>query len=81
MGPTADVPDAARDALTPDANRGSTRTDERSAPVVSGFHGRVPVAAEVARVLDALDVIVVRKLGVPMQPDWPWRHRRGRRAC
>jgi putative phosphoribosyl transferase len=32
--------------------------------------GGVPVAAEVARVLDApLDVIVVRKLGVPFQPE------------
>lgn len=32
--------------------------------------GGVPVAAEVARVLDApLDVIVVRKVGVPIQPE------------
>ena len=39
--------------------------------VVLGLpHGGVPVAAEVARVLDApLDVIVVRKLGVPFQPE------------
>lgn len=30
----------------------------------------VPVAAEVARALDApLDVIVVRKLGMPFQPE------------
>ena len=39
--------------------------------VVLGLpRGGVPVAAEVARVLDApLDVIVVRKLGVPFQPE------------
>jgi putative phosphoribosyl transferase len=39
--------------------------------VVLGLpHGGVPVAAEVARGLDApLDVIVVRKLGVPFQPE------------
>jgi putative phosphoribosyl transferase len=39
--------------------------------VVLGLpHGGVPVAAEVARVLDApLDVIVVRKLGVPLRPE------------
>ncbi|MEV0029997.1 phosphoribosyltransferase family protein [Nocardia sp. NPDC050793] len=40
-------------------------------PVVVGLpRGGVPVACEVARVLDApLDVIVVRKLGVPYQPE------------
>ena len=40
-------------------------------PVVLGLpRGGVPVAAEVARVLDApLDVIVVRKLGIPYQPE------------
>ncbi|WP_406364858.1 phosphoribosyltransferase family protein [Streptomyces sp. NBC_01546] len=40
-------------------------------PVVLGLpRGGVPVAAEVARVLGApLDVIVVRKLGVPFQPE------------
>ena len=39
--------------------------------VVLGLpRGGVPVAAEVARVLDApLDVIVVRKLGVPFRPE------------
>lgn len=39
--------------------------------VVLGLpRGGVPVAAEVARVLDApLDVVVVRKLGVPFQPE------------
>ena len=39
--------------------------------VVLGLpRGGVPVAAEVARELDApLDVIVVRKLGVPFQPE------------
>lgn len=43
--------------------------DER--PVVLGLpRGGIPVAAEVARALDApLDVILVRKLGVPFQPE------------
>lgn len=41
------------------------------APVVVGLpRGGVPVAAQVARELDApLDVILVRKLGVPFQPE------------
>jgi predicted phosphoribosyltransferase/dienelactone hydrolase len=43
----------------------------RDRPVVLALpRGGVPVAAEVARMLDApLDVIVVRKLGVPFQPE------------
>ena len=40
-------------------------------PVVLGLaRGGMPVAAEVARILDApLDVLLVRKLGVPYQPE------------
>ena len=43
----------------------------RESVVVLGLpRGGVPVAAEVARAIDApLDVIVVRKLGVPFQPE------------
>ncbi len=38
--------------------------------VVAVLRGGVPVAAEVAKALDApLDVLVVRKLGVPYQPE------------
>jgi putative phosphoribosyl transferase len=57
-----------------DAGRGLARRLEflRGAdPVVLGLpRGGVPVGYEVARALDApLDVIVVRKLGVPSQPE------------
>ncbi len=43
----------------------------RLRPVVLGLpRGGVPIAAQVARELDApLDIIVVRKLGVPFQPE------------
>ena len=42
-----------------------------SRPIVLGLpRGGVPIAAQVARELDApLDIIVVRKLGVPFQPE------------
>jgi putative phosphoribosyl transferase len=45
--------------------------DPTDAPVVAALpRGGVPVAAEVARALHApLDVIIVRKLGVPGQPE------------
>ena len=44
---------------------------ELGSPIVLGLpRGGVPVAAEVAEAIDApLDVIVVRKLGVPRQPE------------
>ncbi len=40
-------------------------------PIVMALpRGGVPVAAEVARVLDApIDLILVRKIGVPFQPE------------
>ncbi len=61
----ADRVDAGRQLA---ARLGHLRADD---VVVVGLpHGGVPVAAEVARALDApLDVIVVRKLGVPFQPE------------
>ncbi len=48
------------------------RQNLRGAVIVLGLaRGGVPVAAEVARALDApLDVCVVRKLGVPSQPEF-----------
>jgi putative phosphoribosyl transferase len=51
------------------AQRLAPYRDER--PVILALpRGGVPVASEVARALDApLDVIVVRKLGVPFQPE------------
>ena len=51
-----------------------------SGPVVVGMaRGGVPVAFEVARILGApLDVVVVRKLGHPRQPELGLgAHRRG----
>jgi len=58
-----------RDAGLQLAARLSRFRDEH--PIVLGLpRGGVPVAFEVARALDApLDVIVVRKLGVPFQPE------------
>jgi putative phosphoribosyl transferase len=58
-----------RDAGRRLAERLSTFRDQDA--VVLGLpRGGVPVASEVARLLDApLDVIVVRKLGVPFQPE------------
>jgi predicted phosphoribosyltransferase len=43
-------------------------------PVVLALpRGGVPVAAEVAAELDApMDLILVRKIGVPYQPSSPW---------
>ncbi|MEX1105049.1 MAG: phosphoribosyltransferase family protein [Ilumatobacteraceae bacterium] len=51
--------------------RDAGRLGDLTDPVVIGLpRGGVPVAAEVARMLDApLDVIIVRKLGVPHRPE------------
>lgn len=48
------------------------REHEVEKPVILGLpRGGIPVAAEVARVLNApLDVIVVRKLGLPSHPEY-----------
>ncbi len=52
------------------AERLKGRIDGKDLVVLGLPRGGVPVAFEVARVLDApLDVIVVRKLGVPYQPE------------
>jgi predicted phosphoribosyltransferase len=50
---------------------GQLRHLRRENPVILGLpRGGVPVAAQVAQLLDApLDVILVRKLGVPYQPE------------
>jgi putative phosphoribosyl transferase len=58
-----------RDAGRRLATRMRALADER--PVVLGLpRGGVPIAYEVARALDApLDVLVVRKIGVPSQPE------------
>ncbi|NUL49275.1 phosphoribosyltransferase [Cellulosimicrobium funkei] len=66
-------------AWSPDASAGGTREQEVTAgvghqgvrPVVLGLpRGGVPVAEAVARELGApLDVIMVRKLGVPVHPE------------
>jgi predicted phosphoribosyltransferase len=73
--PSALVPHELRFCDRPEAGRRLAallehRRDER--PVVLGIpRGGVPVAAEVARALDApLDVVVVRKLGAPHNPEY-----------
>ena len=68
----ADRGDAGRRLATAVAQRLVDRPDlARTPPVVLGLpRGGVPVAAEVARELGApLDVLVVRKLGLPGQPE------------
>lgn len=64
-GGFADRPDAGRQLATHLAHLARAR------PVVLGLpRGGVPVAGEVARLLGApLDVVLVRKLGVPDQPE------------
>jgi putative phosphoribosyl transferase len=66
-----------REMVFGDRREAGRRLAERLAPlrdqqpiVLALPRGGVPVAAEVARALDApLDVIVVRKLGLPFQPE------------
>ena len=43
----------------------------------AGYPLRPRIAHALAR---PLDVILVRKLGVPFQPGWPWSYRPGRSA-
>jgi putative phosphoribosyl transferase len=70
----ADRQDAGRrlaDAVLSGAASGAFELERGTPPVVVGLpRGGVPVAAEVARALGApLDVLIVRKLGVPWQPE------------
>ncbi|HET9946177.1 MAG TPA: phosphoribosyltransferase family protein, partial [Actinomycetes bacterium] len=68
----ADRGDAGRRLATAVAERVADNPDlARTPPVVLGLpRGGVPVAAGVARELRApLDVLVVRKLGLPAQPE------------
>ena len=64
------------------AERLSGLADTEEVVVLGLPRGGVPVAFEVARALGApMDVIVVRKLGVPFQPELGYgRRRRGRGA-
>ena len=46
---------------------------DRRPAILALPRGGVPVAAEVATALEApLDLILVRKIGVPTQPELPW---------
>jgi len=54
----------------PQARRGACRLQDSAGVVLALPRGGVPVVAEVASALDAqLDVILVRKIGVPAQPE------------
>jgi putative phosphoribosyl transferase len=70
--PDAQMPMVFRDRVDAGHRLADRLLPWRSAqPVVTGLpRGGIPVAAEVAQVLDApLDAILVRKLGVPTQPE------------